>query len=263
MSRWPAHRPPSRRLLLADEPTGNLDYTTGGEILELLSRSCVQLGQTIVLVTHEARAAAYADRVLVVRDGLILDEMHLGRREDHDPAPPWRGSPHSDSERHRARMRLSSVAWRSLTARPARTLLTVGGVALGVALVAGTLLAADAATRAVSRAAEELYGAADIRVRAFDDDGLSDASVTAVQVAVRGHRQRDTRRAPPHPVDPAGTGRAGLHPARRRRRAAGRGRARPADAGGREALSAEQPKGALVSAGWATDHALGIGDELC
>ncbi len=74
-------------LLLADEPTGNLDYTTGGEILELLSRSCVQLGQTIVLVTHEARAAAYADRVLVVRDGEILDEITLGRRTDHDPAP--------------------------------------------------------------------------------------------------------------------------------------------------------------------------------
>jgi putative ABC transport system ATP-binding protein len=74
-------------LLLADEPTGNLDYTTGGEILDLLWRSCVQLGQTIVLVTHEARAAAYADRVLVVRDGLILDEIPLGRRDDHDPAP--------------------------------------------------------------------------------------------------------------------------------------------------------------------------------
>jgi putative ABC transport system ATP-binding protein len=72
-------------LLLADEPTGNLDYTTGGEILDLLWRSCVQMGQTIVLVTHEARAAAYADRVLVVRDGSILDEITLGRRPDHDP----------------------------------------------------------------------------------------------------------------------------------------------------------------------------------
>jgi len=38
-----------------------------------------------VLVTHEARAAAYADRVLVVRDGAILDEIALGRRPDHDP----------------------------------------------------------------------------------------------------------------------------------------------------------------------------------
>lgn len=73
-------------LLLADEPTGNLDYTTAGEILGLLWRSCVQLRQTIVLVTHEARAAAYADRVLVVRDGQILDEIHLGRRPDHNPA---------------------------------------------------------------------------------------------------------------------------------------------------------------------------------
>jgi len=72
-------------LLLADEPTGNLDYTSGGEILDLLWRSCVQLGQTIVLVTHEARAAAYADRVLVVRDGQILDQIDLGRRPDHDP----------------------------------------------------------------------------------------------------------------------------------------------------------------------------------
>jgi putative ABC transport system ATP-binding protein len=72
-------------ILLADEPTGNLDYTTGGEILDLLWRSCVELGQTIVLVTHEARAAAYADRVLVVRDGRILDQIDLGRRPDHDP----------------------------------------------------------------------------------------------------------------------------------------------------------------------------------
>ncbi|MGH2489027.1 MAG: ABC transporter ATP-binding protein [Candidatus Limnocylindria bacterium] len=72
-------------ILLADEPTGNLDYTTGGEILDLLWRSCVQFGQTIVLVTHEARAAAFADRVLVVRDGQILDQIDIGRRPDHNP----------------------------------------------------------------------------------------------------------------------------------------------------------------------------------
>ena len=71
-------------ILLADEPTGNLDYTTGTEILDLLWDSADRLGQTIVLVTHDARAAAYADRVLVVRDGQILDEITLGRRQDHD-----------------------------------------------------------------------------------------------------------------------------------------------------------------------------------
>ncbi len=74
-------------ILLADEPTGNLDYTTGTEILDLLWDSCDRLGQTIVLVTHDARAAAYADRVLVVRDGQVRDEIALGRRADHEARP--------------------------------------------------------------------------------------------------------------------------------------------------------------------------------
>jgi putative ABC transport system ATP-binding protein len=74
-------------ILLADEPTGNLDYTTGAEILGLLWDSCERLGQTIVLVTHDARAAAFADRVLVVRDGRIIDEIRLGRRADHGARP--------------------------------------------------------------------------------------------------------------------------------------------------------------------------------
>ncbi len=71
-------------LLFADEPTGNLDYTTGNEILDALWRSCHERGQTIVLVTHDAKAAAYADRVLVVGDGRIRDTIELGRRADHD-----------------------------------------------------------------------------------------------------------------------------------------------------------------------------------
>lgn len=74
-------------ILLADEPTGNLDFTTGTEILDLLWDSADRLGQTIVLVTHDARAAAYADRVLVVRDGQVRDEITLGRRREHDAAP--------------------------------------------------------------------------------------------------------------------------------------------------------------------------------
>jgi putative ABC transport system ATP-binding protein len=74
-------------ILLADEPTGNLDYAAGGEILDELWRSCDQLGQTIVLVTHDARAAAHADRVLVVGDGRIRDEIELGRRPNRDAGP--------------------------------------------------------------------------------------------------------------------------------------------------------------------------------
>jgi putative ABC transport system ATP-binding protein len=73
-------------VLLADEPTGNLDYTNSGELLDALWRSCEHGGQTIVLVTHDARAAAYADRVLVIGDGTIKEEITLGRRADHSAA---------------------------------------------------------------------------------------------------------------------------------------------------------------------------------
>jgi putative ABC transport system ATP-binding protein len=74
-------------LLLADEPTGNLDFKTGSDILDALWRACVDRGQTIVLVTHDAKAAAYADRVLVLEDGRVQDEIALGRRADHAAGP--------------------------------------------------------------------------------------------------------------------------------------------------------------------------------
>jgi putative ABC transport system ATP-binding protein len=61
-------------ILFADEPTGNLDSKTGGEILELLRNSVNAYGQTTVMVTHEPRAAAIADRVLFLADGLIVQE---------------------------------------------------------------------------------------------------------------------------------------------------------------------------------------------
>jgi putative ABC transport system ATP-binding protein len=62
-------------VLFADEPTGNLDSKTGGEILELLHDSVDSLGQTIVMVTHDARVATVADRVLFLDDGLIVKEL--------------------------------------------------------------------------------------------------------------------------------------------------------------------------------------------
>jgi putative ABC transport system ATP-binding protein len=62
-------------ILFADEPTGNLDSKTGGEILELLRNSVDTYGQTTVMVTHEARAAVIADRILFLADGLIVREL--------------------------------------------------------------------------------------------------------------------------------------------------------------------------------------------
>jgi putative ABC transport system ATP-binding protein len=63
-------------ILFADEPTGNLDSKTGGEILDLMRESTDSYGQTTVMVTHEARAAAIADRILFIADGLIVKELH-------------------------------------------------------------------------------------------------------------------------------------------------------------------------------------------
>jgi putative ABC transport system ATP-binding protein len=69
-------------VIFADEPTGNLDSTTSAEILELLREAVSDYGQTTVMVTHDANAAAIADRVLFLADGCIVKELH--RASAHD-----------------------------------------------------------------------------------------------------------------------------------------------------------------------------------
>jgi putative ABC transport system ATP-binding protein len=64
-------------IVLADEPTGNLDSKTGTAVMELLRRSCDELGQTIVMVTHDPRAATYADRIVFLRDGTVRCELRV------------------------------------------------------------------------------------------------------------------------------------------------------------------------------------------
>jgi putative ABC transport system ATP-binding protein len=69
-------------VMFADEPTGNLDSTTSGEILTMLRESVSTYGQTTVMVTHDAQAAAIADRILFLADGLMVEDM--GRSTAHE-----------------------------------------------------------------------------------------------------------------------------------------------------------------------------------
>ncbi len=62
-------------IVFADEPTGNLDSTSGAEVLSFLRRSVDDFGQTIVMVTHDANAASYCDRVVFLADGKVVDEL--------------------------------------------------------------------------------------------------------------------------------------------------------------------------------------------
>ena len=76
--------PPTRRfwalatrpdIVFADEPTGNLDSRSGAEILSFMAAAVRHFGQTIVMVTHDPVAASYADRVVILADGRIVDEI--------------------------------------------------------------------------------------------------------------------------------------------------------------------------------------------
>lgn len=71
-------------ILLADEPTGNLDSKTSVTIMELLRRSCKALNQAIIIVTHDPRAASYADRLVLLRDGKLVEEYIFA---EQDPVP--------------------------------------------------------------------------------------------------------------------------------------------------------------------------------
>jgi putative ABC transport system ATP-binding protein len=62
-------------LVFADEPTGNLDSNASAEMLDFMRRSVTELKQSIVMVTHDARGAAYADRVVFLADGKVVDEL--------------------------------------------------------------------------------------------------------------------------------------------------------------------------------------------
>jgi putative ABC transport system ATP-binding protein len=69
-------------VVFADEPTGNLDSKSSEEVLRMLRQSVDELGQSVVMVTHDPEAAAYADRLIVLRDGLVVHDADAGSADE-------------------------------------------------------------------------------------------------------------------------------------------------------------------------------------
>ena len=159
-------------------------------------------------------------------------------------------------------MRLSALAWRGLLARPLRTALTILGVALGVGIITATLVANQAATETVQRAAQELYGKATIRVRAFSDAGLTPRAVTtlrqlpdvAAAAAVSERRLVMTTLPGPH-EQVFNLLAIGIDPDDERQ-------VRTPTLVAGSYLTAKKPNTVVLNAQWAADHGLNVGDDL-
>ncbi len=155
-------------VLLADEPTGNLDTRTSHEIMEIIRKLNREQRVTVIVVTHERDIAAYADRVIVMRDGQIVSDEHQTAVEAPASAParsspaeaPAAGPaiPPADGSALRLAF-LSMIAQASLQAlarNKLRSALTMLGVFIGVAALIAMVAVGDGASAAVKKQLESL-----------------------------------------------------------------------------------------------------------
>jgi macrolide transport system ATP-binding/permease protein len=156
----------SPSLLLADEPTGNLDTRTSHEIMETLARLNRENGVTTVVVTHEADVAAYADRIVTMRDGKVLSDVAVTK-----PAVALDGAANLAVTPTRAvtkpgeasaistfafAMMILSVAVQALSRNKMRSMLTMLGVFVGVAALIAMVAIGQGANDAVRKQIESL-----------------------------------------------------------------------------------------------------------
>lgn len=121
----------SPSLILADEPTGNLDSSTGDEVMALLKKLNSEQGITLIVVTHDADVAAYADRIVRLKDGTIAEVLQ--NRPDGVSEAARAPSPTAPSSNSGLRVRdIIRSAFRNLGRRPVRNILTAGGVLIGI-----------------------------------------------------------------------------------------------------------------------------------
>lgn len=162
----------SPSLILADEPTGNLDSVTGNEVMALLKELNTKKGITLVVVTHDAQVAAYADRVVKLHDGVVAEvagKVHAnGRPSDVDYIEPTSSPATGQGLRFRDIL-TSSI--RNLGRRPVRNLLTAGGVLIGIVTLVAMVSFGVGVQREVQRNFESI-GLENVFVRPRFDEGI-------------------------------------------------------------------------------------------
>jgi macrolide transport system ATP-binding/permease protein len=141
------------RMLLADEPTGNLDSRTGKETLELFRRLNTEQGITILLVTHDAEVAACADRVIRLVDGQIVEDVRTAPQPQPAGDAGDKGRPTQPPRRARNDLRVAAgavrIALQALRRNVMRTMLTMLGVIIGVAAVITMMEMSQGASEAI------------------------------------------------------------------------------------------------------------------
>ena len=153
-------------VLLADEPTGNLDTRTSHEIMDIIRRLNREQGVTVIVVTHESDIAAYADRVIVMRDGQVLSDKHQvavvtsGLPDSKATAAsavdvaPLRGD--APAIRTAFLSMIVAASLQALARNKLRSALTMLGVFIGVAALIAMVAVGDGASAAVKKQLESL-----------------------------------------------------------------------------------------------------------
>ncbi|HUV38261.1 MAG TPA: ABC transporter permease [Planctomycetota bacterium] len=163
------------RLILADEPTGNLDTQTGAEIMAIFHRLHRQ-GATLIMVTHDQKLARYADRIIQLRDGVIVTDEVVAEhtRPDEEHGEIRTALPPKPSRGHRMRWRdLIRIGVREgLWAHRMRTFLTMLGVMFGVAAVIA-IVSVTAGAKIQLMKHIEAMGANTIKIQ--EDEEVADA----------------------------------------------------------------------------------------
>jgi len=156
-------------LLLADEPTGNLDSRTTDEVLRMLRQLNEQEGLTIIIVTHDESVARHAQRIVRIKDGVIVEEgppaqSQLVNRAESPNLPPPPGIPlHRNVSQIKHAARTARMALHALRRNVMRSMLTCLGIVIGIASVIAMMELGGGSSRSIQRAIASL-GASVIQI---------------------------------------------------------------------------------------------------